>query len=141
MIGNYVFQNLQSLDLDLENSDGTVRIYPEYVRMADKSYPQCVFSLDNYEPDIAMDGPVGTATIDLKIVAVDSTYSGADALGSQVANALDGTKGIWGDSDGLEVQGCFLSEMSNDSFVDTDMATILYYVNQLTFHVVFVVPT
>ncbi|HWE95754.1 MAG TPA: hypothetical protein VG269_17450 [Tepidisphaeraceae bacterium] len=141
MIGSSVFAQLQSLNtslsLGLSNaSDGTLRIYPNYVRMPDDlypaPYPQIVYDCQNYEPDMGLDGPAGTSTLDVKILCVAEDYDAADALAKQLATALDGTRGTWG---ATSVQGCFLSEVAEDHFVDTDMATILYYVKELTFKV------
>jgi hypothetical protein len=137
MIGSSVFTKLEglntSLSLGLTNTvDGTVRIYPNYVRMEDDLYPQIVYDCQNYEPDISLDGAAGTATLDVKILCVGQTYDDADALAKPIATALDGTRGTWGES---TIQGCFLTEVAEDHFVDTDMQTILYYTKELQFKV------
>jgi hypothetical protein len=138
MIGPAVFAKLSSLDLNLANPDGTQRIYPSYQTMIDKDYPAIVYMLENYQPDTTLDGATGTATIDLKLTAIALDYDDAAALATTVANALDGTLGTWGT---VTVQGCFVTEVSESSFVDTDMQSILYYVHDLTLQVCFIVPS
>jgi hypothetical protein len=138
MIGPSVNSKLQSLNLGLSQPNGTQRIYPNYVKMIDKSVEsQLVYSCENYQPEAGLDGPTGSAQIDVKIIAVAQTYDDADALGNAVAAALDGTRGTWGS---LVVQGCFVDEVSEDHFVDTDLETILYYVKEITFKVMFITP-
>jgi hypothetical protein len=138
MIGTSVKAKLSTLNLGLSQPDGTYRIFPNYVQMRNKSAaPQLVYSCENYQPEAGLDGPTGTASIDVKIVAVAATYDDADQLGNAVAAALDATSGTWGS---LIVQGCFLDEVSEDHFVDTDLESILYYVKELTFKVMFLTP-
>jgi hypothetical protein len=134
MIGSAVFAKLSSLNLGVITTKGVQRIYPNYVRMGDKQYPQLVFDCENYQLDYGTDGSDGVPSIDVKVLAVGQTYDDADALGRAVATALDGTRGTWGD---INVRGCFLTEVSEDHFVDTDLETILYFQKELTFKVVF----
>jgi hypothetical protein len=130
MIGPSVFAKLCSLFSDqLTNSDGTIRIYPNYQSMADKVYPALAYDCENYEPDDCMDGTDGVPSIDVKIYAIGETYDQADALGRLVAIALDGTAGTWG---ATTLQGCFVTEVAEDHFVDTDLETILYFVKEVT---------
>jgi hypothetical protein len=135
MIGSSVGAKLVSLNLGLQQPDGIYRIFPNYVRMGDKMYPQLVFDCENYQPDYTLDGSDGLPEIDVKILAIGQTYDEADELGRAVAIALDGTRGTWGTTN---VKGCFLTGVSEDHFVDTDLETILFYQKELQFHLVFV---
>jgi hypothetical protein len=144
-LASAVFSQLTSLDYpsppdplpgqyNLQNDDGTWRIYPSYQEIADKVYPALIYQLENYEPGIALDGPDGTAGITLKITAVSNAYDQADAIGYFVADALDGTAGIWGTT---QILGCFLTELEEDHFVDSDMESISYFEKTATFSVMF----
>ena len=135
MIGPSVFTQLKAITgRSLANSDGTFRIYPNYVRQDDKLYPQLVYDCDNYQPDTALDGATGIADIDVRVLAIGKTYDAANTLGKQISDALDATRGTWGST---VISGCFIDEVSEDHFVDTDLETILFYQKELTFKVTF----
>lgn len=146
MIETAIFTKLSdlnnSLSLGLENDDDTVRIFPEYVRMDDKhktTPTQLVFTTDDYKPDVGLDGLTPTtAQITVKIEAASMDADETSALRRQLVMALDSTRGTWGDT---VIQGCFLEDYSDGHFIDTDMATILYYTSDMTFTVAYEIPT
>jgi hypothetical protein len=140
MIGDSVFAKLQSLnttlELNLTDAWGNQRIYPNYVRMGEKQYPQLVYDCQNYEEDTGLDGHAETATLDVKVLTVAQDYDGADDMAKAIVTALNETSGTWGTT---TVQGCFLEEVAEEHFVDTDMETILYFTKEITFHVSIVI--
>ena len=141
MIGTSIFSMLSALNtsvaLGLANDNGTLRIYPNYVKMEDDKTvaQQLVFDQENYQADGSLDGNPQTASIDMKIMAIDPTYTEASNLARAIATALDQTRGTWGTT---TVQACYVDEISESHFIDTDMSTILYYISEITCKVKFV---
>jgi hypothetical protein len=136
MIGPAIFAKLSSLDLpfNLTNPNGTLRIFPNYQSMRDKGYPAIVYVCDDYAPTDTMDGGDGVPTISVNLYAISEHYDDANTLGKALESALDATRGTWGET---VVQGCFVDEVSESHFVDTDLETILYYQKELVLKVTY----
>ena len=110
------------------------RIYPEYDRQADKTYPLAVYKVENVTTYMANDGPTGFETGDYVIAAIGETYADADAVASAIQSALDGARGTWS---GVTIQGVFLKDdgVSDDVVTEPQTEEILFYTKELTFSV------
>jgi hypothetical protein len=113
---------------------GNTRVYPAYVREADKVYPLACYKIENVTPQMASDGPTGLVSADYVIAAIDTTYNGSVTLANAIQTALDGA--TWTDNtNGVVVQGCFLKDdgREEETVTQQDTEVILYFVTTLTF--------
>ena len=117
-------------DPDVEQAIGG-RIYPEYVKEADRVYPLVVMELQIGIAE-GFDGPSGLEYAVAQIAAVAKSYSQAVAVAGLIKTALDGKSGTWAD---VEVQGAFLQPdgLKDDVVTDPKTEEILYYVRVLSF--------
>ncbi len=102
--------------------------------MGDKSYPALVYECENLQSGHTYGGSDGLPEVTCRVIAVGESFDDADTLGSAIVTALDGTMGTWGT---VVIRGCFLQELSEEHFVDTDMETILYFTKTAEFKVFF----
>src|ERR1035437_7973006 len=83
------------------------RIYPEYIREADKVYPLIVYKKENVVAEQSYDGPTSLQSADVIIACISSNHDEAEYLAEVVLSALDGDTSAWGTT---WIQGCFLKE-------------------------------
>ena len=109
------------------------RVYPDYVRQADKVYPLAVYSI-KINPVATFDGNPGIRYATLSLAAVDTTYEGASALAAAIETAIEGQSGTW---DTIFVQGVFLQDngISDDVVTEPTTEEILAYVKSMTFDI------
>ena len=110
------------------------RIYPEYDRQINKTYPLAVYKVENVTTYMANQGPTGFETADYVIAAIGETYADADAVASAIQTALDGQRGTWGN---IVVQGVFLKQdgIADDVVTIPNTEEILLYTKELSFSV------
>ncbi len=110
------------------------RVYPLYVREADKVFPYACFKTEAVSSHMASDGPTGLYSADLIVAAVDKTLIGSAALADAIQKSLDGA--TWSDTpNNIRIQGSFLKDDGREELPVTDQDTeaILYYQTELTF--------
>jgi hypothetical protein len=110
----------------------STRVYPEYVRAADVSYPYIVYKRENTSNGQSYTGATGLSACELVIAAVGKTQQQAEALSNAIAAAIDGDTSTWG---ACTVQGCWLSDDGINDEVVTEEETeqIIAYVKELRF--------
>jgi hypothetical protein len=114
------------------------RVYPEYARESDKTYPLAVYKIEKVTTLTASDGPTGFATCTYTIAAIDQTYKGSSQLADKLQANLDGA--TWTDSDNnINIQGVFLEPdgRTDEVITQQDSESILYFICQLEFQVAF----
>ena len=111
------------------------RIYPHYVRQADRTTPYLVYKV-GITPEMAFDGPVGVERATLQIAAVTDTEPEAVALSKLIQTAFDGQRGTWA---GLVVQGCFVNQGGIEGSVLTEPTTeqIINFIRSLAVDVIY----
>lgn len=113
------------------------RIYPQYVREADRRTPYLVLKIEQVEAIRTFAGPCGLETADLVIAAVGATQKEADTIARAVQTTLDyALHQTWGS---VTVQGCFLKEdgINDDVVTQPETEEILAFVKQLDFSVTY----
>lgn len=113
------------------------RLYPDYDKQADLTYPLCVYKFDKAGSQMASDGPTGLKQTNVTVACIANTKAQADTLADAVEDCLDGAS--WTAQDGTRIQGSFLVDDGRDDDIVTETSTeaILYYVTSLEFLVWF----
>jgi hypothetical protein len=112
----------------------STRVYPEYVRAADVSYPYVVYKRENISNGQSFTGGTGLSACELVIAAVGSNQQQAEALSNAIESALDGDTSTWGT---CTVQGCWLSDdgVNDDIVTEQETEQIIAYVKELRFDI------
>lgn len=108
------------------------RLYPEYVRQSDTTYPLAVFKVENETSQLASDGPTGLYSADFVIAAVSPSYKTSAQVADAIQTSLDGAA-FTDVGNNLRVQGCFAKEDGRTETVETQQdneAMDLYIVEQ-----------
>ena len=109
------------------------RVYPQYVKLADKTPPLIVYKLDNTTSIVTYsDGANALKSADIVITAVGKHYADAQAVADALVSALDGQSGTWGT---VTVQGCFLHDdgISDDVITEPESEEVMYFVKELRY--------
>jgi len=127
MIGSSIYNQL-STSSAVTNLVGT-RIYPNNIKERE-AFPQLVYEIKNNVRDDSLNGETGLASIEVTIIAVSLSYATTDSIADAVASALHNQTGVWS---GVTVQGCFLTDIVDDTVVETESDRILYYLKESTY--------
>lgn len=128
MDGEAIFARLQTISA-VTALVGT-RVYPQYTKEVDKTYPLIVYKVENVHQLQSFSGPTGFFQCDLRLAAIGLTPDDAE----MVANALlvlDGDSSQWGTH--IYQQGSFLAEdgISENTVTDQDSEEILYFLKEV----------
>jgi hypothetical protein len=115
------------------------RIYPQYQKLADKTYPAITYKVGQLSTINVYDPSMANALVSCQVTfdCIGQSYADSGAVASAVQKAFDGFSGTWG---GTTIQGCFLEEDGINDYVETDEVTeeILTYIKEIAFKVWYV---
>jgi hypothetical protein len=107
------------------------RVFPH---MATGTYPAVVYAEDTAEYPRHYTGSDGYTRTTAEIGCLARSYGAAIDLAAAVRAALDNKAGTWG---GIDVQGCFLQDETDDIIRDPNVAENRYYLRQQSYLVVY----